>query len=191
MWENSDVGFQFPYKGRYQKLVSILAATASAQFTLLANDLLPSKKGVPVIFDARVWQVPNIDEAYSNFLWRQDDAIKNAVSMAAQAVYSHKELHKKNTDQKLIMLAEKDVHFGSYPEHFKSGAFVKRVSRKCKLTPLEMNLIPEAHRNPDILVERSAYEFFSLTKFNTEASLRKLHAGYFKILFLDKVFNES
>ena len=47
------------------------------------------------------------------------DATKNAVSMAASAYYSHRELDHKTGAQKQEMLFAKGVNFNGYPDTFK------------------------------------------------------------------------
>lgn len=57
------------------------------------------------MFDARAFNVP-ISEVTNACLWRQNDASRNSVSSLAQAYFSHKQLHKKNTSQMQDMLME-------------------------------------------------------------------------------------
>ena len=76
---------QFLFDGKFQKLVSVLAGMASAKFSRLANKFLPLKDELLPVFDCRVWQVPTKAEAANVFLWRELDATKNAISMAALA----------------------------------------------------------------------------------------------------------
>jgi len=81
--------------------------------------------GTSGYFDARVFVVPERDiENY--FIWRQRDAMRNAVSMAAQAVFSPKQLHGKHSDDMIGMLRENDIRFDDYPEWFRFGSVVTR-----------------------------------------------------------------
>ena len=54
-------------------------------------------------FDARAFNIP-ISEVTNCVLWRQQDATRNSISGLAQAHFSHKELHGKNTNQMQDML---------------------------------------------------------------------------------------
>lgn len=148
-WRGSDEGSEYMFDGRFQKLSSVLAGMASAQFMkcMITSQSYGdrAKKLVPS-FDCRVWQVPSLDVAADVFAWRAADAIKNSVSMAAQAHFSHKELQNKNSVQKKEMLWEKGVEWGNYPWFFKQGTFVKRINREVTLTPYELSQIPEKHR---------------------------------------------
>ena len=47
------------------------------------------------IFDARVMQFPNNEEAVNCLLFRQRDHIRNSISGYAQYYFSHKEIDKK------------------------------------------------------------------------------------------------
>lgn len=94
------------FDGKIQKLVSILASLATAKFnqeatTKLINHII--KSGL-AFFDCRIWTVPNQTEAANTLLWRELDATKNSISMAAQHYYSHKELDKKTSSEKQEML---------------------------------------------------------------------------------------
>ena len=81
------------FGGKFQKLVSVSASMATALFNQRSAEQFPDKP--LAFFDSRVWTVPNLTEAANAFLWREIDATKNSVSMAARHYYSHKKLHKK------------------------------------------------------------------------------------------------
>ncbi len=80
---------QYLFDGRYQKMCSILSASATAYFNKNLAKALPSKKDWLPLFDARVWQVPTLRDAYLALLWRENDAIKiEADAETVQTVYS-------------------------------------------------------------------------------------------------------
>ena len=117
------------FEGKKQKLLSTLAGHASAVFNALLPTCLPEKIGKYPIFDCRLFPIP-MSEAGNAFLWREQDATKNSVSMLAQHYFSHKELLGKNTAVKIDMLkTQKDVIWEDCPEFFKRGTYLKRVSR--------------------------------------------------------------
>jgi tRNA(His) guanylyltransferase len=142
--------------GKFQKIVSRLASKATAWFTIFASQealgLFIDRQ--PPEFDARAFAVPSLDVAAKILFWREIDATKNAVTMAARCHHSHKALHGKNTDDMIAMLAEKGVTFSDYPAFFKRGTFVRRVTELRSLTEEELARIPEQHR-PAGPVERS------------------------------------
>jgi tRNA(His) 5'-end guanylyltransferase len=134
----------------------VLASLATAKFNALVPELVPAKKDVLAVFDARVWTVPNEVEAANVLLWREKDATKNSISMAARAVHSHRELEGKSSSEQQEMLFQKGINWNDYPAFFKRGTFVRR---RTVLRPLETEVlarVPEAHR-PAVgtLVERS------------------------------------
>lgn len=111
-------GTQPWFGGEVQKIVSISAALATARL----NELRPGKLAT---FDSRVFTLPSKTEVANYFLWRQKDAIRNAVSMAAQAQYSHKELQGKGQPDMLRMLEDKGIVFNEeYPAHLRFGSVV-------------------------------------------------------------------
>lgn len=144
---------EFPFDGRFQKLESLTAAYATAVFNSLVPTYLPEKEGTLALFDSRAFVVPNLKEAYHAFLWRQQDATKNAISMAAHAYFSHKSLqgmHGPEMQERLFQ--EKGINFNDYPAFFKRGTFVKRHKVLKELSPAELSRIPEAHRPTEPVV---------------------------------------
>lgn len=78
-------------------------------------------------FDARVFVIPEAEEVVNYFIWRQQDATRNSISMAAQSMFSHKALQKKSTsDMQDMMMLEKGVNWNNYPTRFKRGTSVVR-----------------------------------------------------------------
>jgi tRNA(His) 5'-end guanylyltransferase len=126
-WKQEDYKSEIFFGGKIQKMVSTLAAMATAKFVAIALKEWPEKctKALPT-FDCRVFQLPNDEELANTFLWRVNDATKNSVSMAASSVSSHKELQGKGRADRLDMLLEKGINWNEYPRFFKEGTFVKR-----------------------------------------------------------------
>lgn len=148
---------EYPFDGKFQKLESISASAATAYFNQYLTRYLPEKAGTMPVFDSRAFVVPNIQELYHVFLWRQQDATKNAISMAAQSVFSHKQLLGKSGPEKQEMLFQKGINFNDYPAFFKRGTFLKRVIRQVELSPEQLAKIP-ADRRPAGPIERSVVE---------------------------------
>lgn len=119
---------EYLFSGKYQKLCSVLAASASAFFARAVMEHLPAKNSMLPTFDCRVWQVPSKEEAANVFYWRELDATKNAISMAAHAHFSASRLHKVNGAEKQeLLFKEKGINFNDYPVFFKRGTYSKRV----------------------------------------------------------------
>lgn len=152
---------EYPFDGRFQKLESLTAAFATAYFNSKLAEEIPEKKDQLPIFDARAFVVPSLKEAYHAILWRQQDATKNAISMAAQSMFSHKSLqglHGPEMQEK--MWKEKGVNFNDYPSFFKRGVFAKRVSRTRSMSEQDYQRIPEEHWPIGGVITRSAVELF-------------------------------
>ena len=74
-----------------QKVVSL--AVASATYWFNSSSLFDKK--VPAFFDARAFVLPE-NEVRNYFIWRQEDATTNSLSMLAQSLYAHETLqHRK------------------------------------------------------------------------------------------------
>lgn len=144
--EDSDVQTKLMFSGKYQKLCSTMAARASVAFNKELKLYLPQKIDEDPVFDCRVWQVPTLRLAAENFLWRELDATKNSITMAASAYYSHGELHKVNGKDKKGMLMEKGINWNDYPDFFKKGMYFRKESISVTMTPAELERIPEKFR---------------------------------------------
>lgn len=154
------IGGTVLFDGKTQKLVSVLASLATAAFTRAvmtsSDDQFRSYVDRMPHFDARVIQLPTKQEAANMFLWRNMDATKNAVSMAARHYYSHKELQGKSGPEMQEMLFQKGINFNDYPPEFKRGTFLRRVTYQRMFTDEELSRIPSMHRpDPDLVVTRS------------------------------------
>lgn len=72
------------------------------------------------MFDARCFSIP-ASEVCNAYIWRQEDATRNAIQMLGQTYFSHGELHKKNTSQIQEMLWQRGINFNDMPVEFKRG----------------------------------------------------------------------
>jgi tRNA(His) 5'-end guanylyltransferase len=146
------------FDGRIQKMTSMLAALCAAHFNRRLPAFLPAEfaERLPV-FDCRVWNVPSLEEAANTFLWRELDATKNSISMAARAYYDHAELHDKNGAEMQELLWKKGVNWNGYPTFFKRGTFIRRRKVSRAFSATELDSLPPKHAartNPGLLVER-------------------------------------
>lgn len=167
-WHSTDPKSQIWFDGRVCKMTSQLAALATLHFYMRVHAWNPVYADRWPTFDARVWSVPNRTEGANVFLWREWDATKNSLTMAASEYYSHKELHGKNGRDKHDMLHAKGVNWNDYPSYFKRGSYIQRRTVTMPFTAEELERLPEKHearKNPDLLVERSTYETIDMPPF--------------------------
>lgn len=153
---------------KIQKLTSILASMATAKFMSGLAAAIPEKAGAMAMFDARVWAVPSKDEAANAFLWRERDASKNSVSMAARTKYSHAELQDKSSSQMQELLFQKGINWNDYPAFFKRGTFVQRRTVKRAFSAAELELLPEKHearKNPGLEIDRTEVREIEMPSF--------------------------
>lgn len=110
------------FDNNIQKIVSVAASLATAKFNEVMKKKYPEKE--LAFFDCRAWVLPK-EEVNNYFLWRQQDATKNSISMVAQYYFSPKELHKKTGHQKQEMLMlQKGVDWNELPTWQKQGACI-------------------------------------------------------------------
>jgi len=76
------------------------------------------------VFDSRVFNLPK-EEVCNCFIWRQQDATRNAIQMVGRTNFSHKSLENKNCNQiQEKLFIEKDINFNDFKTHYKRGSCV-------------------------------------------------------------------
>ncbi|MEK6828801.1 MAG: tRNA(His) guanylyltransferase Thg1 family protein [Nanoarchaeota archaeon] len=159
--------------GKKQKILSKLTAKCVNFFNERRKELLPNHNKIAV-FDARIYQVPSLHDACVQLLWRENDATKNSISMLAQSHFSHgttnSQLHGLNGSQmqdKLML--EKGVNWNDLPAKYKRGTYVKRIETSSAFSAEELASLPpmhNAHKNPDLVIERSVIKEIEYPIFN-------------------------
>jgi tRNA(His) guanylyltransferase len=107
------------FDGNIQKMVSIASACATANFNM--QMLKRGLQNKMAMFDARVFTIPDPVEVENYFIWRQQDATRNSVQMAARSVYSHKECDNKNIPALHDLLHAKGINWNNYYSGEKRG----------------------------------------------------------------------
>lgn len=148
------------FDGNIQKITSISASMATMAFnrSLTAlydiyvsegNDQLLSKLShkdntlKSALFDSRVFTIPDRVEVGNYFVWRQQDATKNSISMLAQSQFSHKELYGVNTSQmQYKLMLEKDINWNDCDEGFKRGRVCVKKKLETGRTKWEVEAAP-------------------------------------------------
>lgn len=167
-WHSTDYQSQLWFDGRISKMVSQLGALTTLYFNRAIIESLPDYVNKLPTFDARAWQVPNRTEAANSFLWREWDASKNSITMAASAYYSHSQLHGVHGDQKKELLVQKGIDYEDYPTAFKRGTFIQRKKVVRAFSTDELARLPEKHEartNSNLLVERSEIQVVDMPSF--------------------------
>jgi tRNA(His) 5'-end guanylyltransferase len=170
VYYSDSIHSQVFFNGRIQKIVSVSAAMCATYFNEMFDMCFNEPSPSVALFDSRAWQVPSLVEAANVFLWREQDATKNAISMAARHYFSDKELHGKSGSEMQELLFQKGVNFNNYPAFFKRGTFVLRRMVSRPFTAAEIEVLPEKHearRNPGLLVERQEIFEAEMPKFST------------------------
>lgn len=125
------------FDGSVQKIASVSASLATAHFNrarmqrLAARETArnPGRKdlstvfaGEPACFDSRAFTIPDPAEVENYFIWRQQDATRNSISMTAQAHFPHARLQGKSADELQEMLwQEKRFNWNDSSAGFKRG----------------------------------------------------------------------
>lgn len=123
------------YNGRIQKLCSLTAGFASAQFNHYLRQQPEMERfleqnypaNITAYFDARVFSTYNDLGAYQVVLWRHKYVTyRNGVSSLAQSVFSHRELQNKSVKEMKRMLLDKNIILNDCDPHLLYGTFIKK-----------------------------------------------------------------
>ncbi len=111
-----------------QKMVSVSASMATLSFNnyFRENTQLPSHENKigKALFDSRCFVLPK-EEVCNYFIWRQQDATRNAIQMVGQANFSQKQLNQKTCNQIQEMLfSEKGINFNDFSVSEKRGTCI-------------------------------------------------------------------
>ena len=128
--ENGDPFFS----NRLCKILSICASMASAKFNLLANieylkehDTLD--EDTPMYeFDCKAWNVPNDNDAFAWFLYRQNDCVRNSKQQLVQTyINGHDLIGLKTNEQVELLKKEKGIDWNSCTDEEKRGRIIHKV----------------------------------------------------------------
>jgi tRNA(His) 5'-end guanylyltransferase len=115
------------FDGNLQKICSLSASIATAHFNN-ARAVRSGNGASIALFDSRVWTIPQQVEVYNYFLWRQQDASRNSLSMTAQAHFPHERLQGLGSaEMHELLWREKRINWNDLPTGFKRGRVIERV----------------------------------------------------------------
>ena len=158
------------HNGEKQKILSKLTGKLVSFFNDRRITYLPGHN-IIANFDCRIYQVPTMEWACKQLLWREKDATKNSISMLAQSLFSHKKLQGLNGNQMQdLMMEEKKVNWNDLQPKFKRGSYVRKTKVKKALTVEELEALPKkhnVHKNPDMEFERNAISRIDMPKFSS------------------------
>lgn len=121
-----------------QKMCSIAASMATLMFNKYFRNAINKKftgtiedfdhfkalslaRDNGAMFDARCFNIP-AEEVVNCFIWRQQDATRNAIQMLGQTHFVHKELQGKScSDIQDMLMLQKGINFNDMPVEFKRG----------------------------------------------------------------------
>ena len=128
---------QMWFNGNIQKIASVSASMFTAYFNKAWQIVIQNQPYRPkfvdkvAMFDARVFVIPSRTEVMNYFVWRQQDATRNSLTMLASAHYSHKELMGQKAANKHDLLHAKGINWNNEPTSFKRGRVaLQQVSQR-------------------------------------------------------------
>lgn len=178
---------------RQTKLLSIPAAMAAGKFNQLylyrdlmnrmQDCLLFCDEGAEVTkdqildviknqklaeFDCKVWNVPNENDVYAWFLYRQLDCIRNSKQQTAQTWLPHKTLCGKDSDEQVAILKEeKGIDWNDFENGKRFGRLIKKIEKEVE--------IPEQYVKDGITTTlRTFWEPFDMPELNTDEGKSEL-----------------
>lgn len=148
-----------PFGGHLQKLVTTAAAVATRAFGLAVQEFLPHKIASVATFDARAF-VCTTAEAEENLVWRQTDAMRNAIS---NMYHSRSDMGPPRSKiagfhfmRAALVAAGEDLT--TLLSHRVQGTFLRRRERLCMLEPDILDKIPVDRRPTGPIVRHETVE---------------------------------
>lgn len=149
-----NIGTEAWFDKNIQKMASVSASMATLAFNKVFHEkvwefeenngvnentieqiMIYKKRINTALFDSRVYNVPK-EEVCNAFIWRQQDAIRNAIQMVGRAYFSHKQLQNKNCNQiQEMLLKEKQINFDDFPVYQKRGVCIIKETYMKDNTP--------------------------------------------------------
>lgn len=132
------------FDGNLQKVSSVATSIITAEFNRLR--LKMERQGSIHVhpmayFDCRAFTIPDRIEVMNYFIWRNQDCIRNSISMAAQSLFSHKELQGQSTENMLKMIGQKSVDWQlAYSAGERNG---RVIVKEYNYRPMEGHLAKE------------------------------------------------
>lgn len=156
-WQNSVTQPEMPFAGRRDKILGELVGLATAAFMRQVMTAFPERLDKLPRFDCRLFNCSAEDSAHF-FLWREMDATKNSITLAASQHFSHKKLQGVSSKQRREWLAEIGDPWEAYPAFFKRGVYVGHFARQVPVSDMD---VPE-HIKPTLpeYVNRRVIEAF-------------------------------
>lgn len=108
-----------------QKLVSVISSMATMAFNQRMMHLTGGTTCYGAMFDTRAFNVP-AHEVENYLIWRQQDCIRNMVSSYARSQYSQKEIHGRDSDQLILMLAKKGIIWTDLDSKIRNGCLAMK-----------------------------------------------------------------
>lgn len=76
------------------------------------------------MFDSRVFTIPEEEEVVNNLIWRQQDCVRNSISMVAQSLYSQKQLNGVSSNGMQELIFQKGQNWNDLDAGKKRGRMV-------------------------------------------------------------------
>ncbi len=109
--------------------------TPQGQLATSQAAIIADSYAMMALFDARAFTLSDPVEVANYFVWRQRDAVRNSISMAAQSMFSHKRLHGLNGDQmQELLFTGQGVNWNDYPDGCKRGRIAVKASGERQVT---------------------------------------------------------
>lgn len=117
------------FDNNLQKMVSVGASITTTAFNRNRIGRMPSGQVGSYIwanFDARAFTIPDRQEVFNYFIWRQADAMRNSISMIARSKFSHSQLDGKHIGQMKQMLKDNGTDIHSFDHGFLNGRLISK-----------------------------------------------------------------
>lgn len=157
------------HEGKKQKILSKLSSGLTIFFNDLRKEILPKHDRVAK-FDCRIYQCPTLEDAIAQFIWRENDAVKNSKAGLAQSEFSHSRLQNLDGNQmQELLFQEKGINWNNLDAWKKRGTYIGKQIVKARLSAEQLKNLPpkhHAHKNPKMMVNRTILNVIDMPPIN-------------------------
>jgi tRNA(His) 5'-end guanylyltransferase len=135
------------YNGKKQKILSKLTAKCCNFFNKQRKEYDSLAVKIDAIFDCRIYQVPSLQDACDQLLWRELDAIRNSILSLGQSRFSHKQLMNVRCDElKEKLLNTYNINWDDLDMKLKRGIYIRSQIDNIKFSKEEIDKLPLKHK---------------------------------------------
>lgn len=156
--------------GKKSKMLSKLSSFVTLKFNKYICEEF-GKEMPSAMFDCRLYQVPTLDDATLQLLWRENDATRNSIQGLAYYNFGHSKIFCKTTkEMQEMLMTEKGINWNDLSSRDKRGVYFTQHRVETPFTPEEIAKLSPKHnyfKDPNMVVSRVVVNKLEIPKLSS------------------------